>query len=338
MKLSRLNFKYTRSPLVTTLTVLAVLLVNMSAVQAGTLSCSVTTSAACTGTVVYRMSGVTNAHAELPSQSNVNYNSSVVCCNNVIGLSNSCAGTASTTLALSSTTNAHAEENTLATFPDHACISVPSGGAVTVGYQATNCSGFDTTLGSMESSNNSHVGDTAAYTTKICATASGVPQTISFSISDNSTGFGELSAVQSRYATDDTVGSTTDTADAHTISIASNASSGYSMTVTGTTLTCSSCTNGATITAVGASPVATSVGSEQFGLRLIKNSGTGSTSSPYSTNNWALDTASFPDLVATGLGDSVTTVFGVRYLSNIAAISEAGIYSAVITYTVTATF
>lgn len=209
---------------------------------------------------------------------------------------------------------------------------------MTVGYQATNCTGFDTTLGSLESSSNSHVGDTTAYTTKVCATAAGVPQTISFSISDNSIGFGALSAVQTRYATGDTVGTTTDTADAHTISIASNAASGYSMTVNGTTLTCHSCTNGATITAIGASPVAASVGSEQFGIRLAVNSGTGSTSSPYSTNAWALDTAAFPDTIATGLGDSATTVFGLRYLSNIASISEAGGYTAVITYTVTASF
>ena len=284
------------------------------------------------------MSGSSNAHAELPSQSNANYNSSVVCCTNVIGLSNSCAGTASTTLKLSSTTNAHAEENTFANFANNACISVPTGGNVTVGYQATNCTGFDTTLGSLESSSNSHVGDTTAYTTKVCATAAGVPQTISFSISDNSIGFGALSAVQTRYATGDTVGTTTDTADAHTISIASNAASGYSMTVNGTTLTCHSCTNGATITAIGASPVAASVGSEQFGIRLAVNSGTGSTSSPYSTNAWALDTAAFPDTIATGLGDSATTVFGLRYLSNIASISEAGGYTAVITYTVTASF
>ena len=61
---------------------------------AGTLSCSVATSGACTtGVVIYRMSGASNAHAELASQANANYNSNVVCCTNVIGIGNSCAAT-----------------------------------------------------------------------------------------------------------------------------------------------------------------------------------------------------------------------------------------------------
>ena len=80
------------------------------------------------------------------------------------------------------------------------------------------------------------------------------------------------------------------------------------------------------------------VGTEQFGVRLTINSGTGSTSSPYSTTDWAFDSAAFPDLVATGLGDSVTTVFGVRYITNTAALTEFGNYSSALTYTVTATF
>ena len=45
------------------------LFLSAKSVFAGTLSCSVTTAAACTGTVIWRMSGVTNAHAELPTQS-----------------------------------------------------------------------------------------------------------------------------------------------------------------------------------------------------------------------------------------------------------------------------
>lgn len=304
---------------------------------AGSLSCSITTSGACTGTVLYRMSDATNAHAELPSQSNTAYDNNVVCCTNVIGLGNSCAGTTATALKLSSTTNAHAEQNSQVNYPDNACISVPNGGSVSIGYQASNCTGFDTTLGSIASTTNAHVGDVAAYTTKICATASGVPQTISFNISDSTIGFGTLTAVQTRYATSDTLGSTTDNADAHTISIATNASSGYSLTIGGTTLTCSTC-GGATITAIGNTATAASIGTEQFGVRLGVNSGTGSANSPYNGANWALDTVAFPDLIATGIGDSVTTIFGARYIANTAAVTEFGSYSAVITYTVTATF
>jgi hypothetical protein len=53
---------------------------------------------------------------------------------------------------------------------------VPSGGSVSVGYQATNCNGYDTTLGSMSATDNSHVGNAAAYPSiQICASAAGTP-------------------------------------------------------------------------------------------------------------------------------------------------------------------
>ncbi|MFA5773002.1 MAG: hypothetical protein WC974_09755, partial [Thermoplasmata archaeon] len=78
---------------------------------AGTLSCSITTAAACTGTVIYRMSGTSNAHAELPSQATAAYDSNVVCCSGVTGLGNACSGTFATALKLSGVTNAHVEQN-----------------------------------------------------------------------------------------------------------------------------------------------------------------------------------------------------------------------------------
>jgi type 1 fimbria pilin len=68
------------------------------------------------------------------------------------------------------------------------------------------------------------------------------------------------------------------------------------------------------------------------------NSGTGLVASPYNTANWALDTGSFPDAVASGDGDEITTIFGARYISNSTAVTDFGNYNAVITYTVTATF
>ena len=214
-KLQQLNFNSQQTRVAFFVGIIVCVFASFHYAIAGSLSCSVTTSAACTGTVLYRMSGATNAHAELPSQSNAAYNSNVVCCTNVIGLSNSCASTTATALKLSSTTNGHAEQNSQVNYPDNACISVPSGGSVSIGYQATNCTGFDTTLGSIATTTNAHVGDATAYTTKICATAAGVPQTISFSISDSTIGFSSLTAVQTRYATGDTLGATTDSADAH---------------------------------------------------------------------------------------------------------------------------
>lgn len=167
-------FKYLS---ITSLIVISIFIA--SPVFAGTLSCSVTTAAACTGgtnTIILRMSGATNAHAELPSQSNVNYNSNVVCCSGVTGLSNTCTAPSAIALKLSGVTNAHAELNSQSNYANNACISAPTGGNVTVGYvtDPTTCvgAGYDTTLGTINKTTNSHVGNTTAYTTKICATAS----------------------------------------------------------------------------------------------------------------------------------------------------------------------
>ncbi len=137
---------------------------------AGTLSCSVTTAAACTGTVIWRMSGATNAHAELPSQATAAYANNVVCCSGVTGLGNSCSGVFATALKLSGVTNAHVQQT--GSYAQSACISVPSGGSVSIGYQATDCATYDTTLASMKTTTNSHVGNTTAYSEyKICGTA-----------------------------------------------------------------------------------------------------------------------------------------------------------------------
>lgn len=301
-------------------------------VYAGTLSCSITTAVACTGTVIYRMSGATNAHAELASQATAAYDSNVVCCSGVTGLGNACSGTFATALKLSGVTNAHSEQNSQVNYANSACISVPSGGSVSIGYQATNCTGFDTTLGSMSAVTNAHVGNGAAYSAiQICGTATGASQSLTFSLSDNTIEFGTLSAGDDFFADD--VGGNPTEIDAHTISVSTNASSGYTMTLSGTTLTASAFTIATT-----SANTASTVGTEQFGLRLNVNSGNGTVSAPYAATGFAFDSLNFPDQVASGAGDGVTSVFGVRYIGNISASTENGSYSSVLTYTVTATF
>ncbi len=165
----------------------------------------------------------------------------------------------------------------------------------------------------------------------------GGAQTLTFSLSDNTLGFGTISSVEGRYATGSGSGTNLDVVDAHTISAATNASSGYTITVQGTTLTCAGCGD-ATITALGGVAAASVPGTEQFGIRLIKNSGTGEVSTPYDSADWAFDTIGFPDVVASGSGDESSSVFGIRYLANVAADTEAGSYSSILTYTITAMF
>ena len=148
---------------------------------AGTLSCTIRASSCSGGEVeIFEMQNTTNSHAGLPSAS---YNN-LVCCSGVTDLGNACTGTFATALKLSGTSNAHVEQNSQANYANNACISVPSGGSVSVGYQSTNCSGFDTTLGSMTGTTNAHVGNTTAYTTKICATGAAAP-TLTFVVSTN---------------------------------------------------------------------------------------------------------------------------------------------------------
>jgi hypothetical protein len=173
---------------------------------------------------------------------------------------------------------------------------------------------------------------------QVSVTAS-VTESLTFTISDNSIGFGTLSVSAARYATGDTNGSSSET-EAHTIVVGTNAASGYTLTVDGTTLTCAagSTCGSATITAIGGTNTASSPGTEQFGLRMTASGGTGTVSAPYNGSGFALDTAAFPDEVASATGASANTTYSVRYLANIAADTEAGSYSATLTYTATANF
>ncbi len=299
------------------------------------LSCSVTTAGTCTGgsVVLLRMSGSTNAHAELPSQANANYANNVVCCSSSSSIGNSCSGSNYKVFGkLSGVTNAHMQQTSINTYLNDACLSDTStGDKITVGYQNTNCTGYDTTLLSMTATDNATVGDGSAYTSKVCATIT--PLVITFSLSTNSVGFGTLSSVSSRYANSVGTGSATEV-EAHTISASTNAVGGYTITVNGNTLTYGS----NTIDAIGGTNTLPSTGSKQFGLRANVTSGTGVVTSPYALSGFAFNTASLPSQVASGAGDNVTTIYSVRYLGNISTLTASGLYTANLNYLATGTF
>lgn len=144
---------------------------------AGTLSCTVRTSSCQVGeTNIFRLNGSTNAHAELASQSNYGR---LVCCSGPTGLGNSCVAlNSATVLRLSGSTNAHVEQNdqsTTAYDSNKACISANVGDTITVAYQNTNCTGYQTTVASISGTTNAHVGDSTAYTKKICASITAAP-------------------------------------------------------------------------------------------------------------------------------------------------------------------
>ncbi len=163
-----------------------------------------------------------------------------------------------------------------------------------------------------------------------------VAQSLTFSISDNTIGFGTLSSSAAAYATGDTLGSASEI-EAHNLIVGTNASNGYTMAVNGSTLAAAASST-VTITAIGASNVASSVGTEQFGLRLSATGGTGTVAVPYAASGFAFDSAAFPDQIASANTSSANTTYSARYLANITANTEAGSYAATLTYTATANY
>ncbi|MBI5221901.1 MAG: hypothetical protein HY980_00155 [Candidatus Magasanikbacteria bacterium] len=340
-----LFFKYFLS------TGIAVIFAIGSIAYAGTLSCSVTTAAACTGTVIWRMSGATNAHAELPSQSTAAYASNVVCCSGVTGLGTSCAGTFATALKLSGTTNAHTQQT--GTYAQSACISVPSGGSVSVGYQSTNCTSptaYDTTLGSMSAADNAHVGDGTAYTTKICGTAAGASASLTFTVSTDT--FPALTPGSPVFATS-------------TLSIDTNNTTGWNVTVsrddpdTTIDLDTDATVNiidqtawspGAATTTAGNAVRVSSLANSQkvLAFRVMTASGTASfvSSTWWGTTDAYIDSATSLwagfNSTAKKVGDSSISCSGtncarntVLYYLDVASTQKTGAYSGGITYTAT---
>jgi hypothetical protein len=160
-----------------------------------------------------------------------------------------------------------------------------------------------------------------------------VAQSLTFSISDNTIGFGTLSAGAAAYATGDTNGSASEVG-AHDLVVGTNAANGYTMSLNGATLT-----SGAnTITAIGASNTASAAGTEQFGLRMTAAGGSGTVTAPYAASGFAFDTAAFPDQVASASGASANTTYSARYIANITSNTEAGSYTTALTYTATANY
>ena len=160
-----------------------------------------------------------------------------------------------------------------------------------------------------------------------------VPQSLTFSISDNSISFGTLTAVAARHASGTAAGQSTEI-EAHNLIVGTNAANGYTMTVNGNTLT-----SGAnTINAIGNTNTASSVGTEQFGFRLTASGGSGAVVAPYAAAGFAFNTGGLPDQVATSTVASANTTYSARYIANITGITEPGSYTATLTYVATANF
>jgi hypothetical protein len=160
-------------------------------------------------------------------------------------------------------------------------------------------------------------------------------QFISFALSSNIVNFGNISSVQTRYASSTGLGDGSET-EAFNVKVNTNAPTGYYVTVQGATLT--SGVN--TISALGTTNTLPSVGSEQFGMRVTVSGSNGVVASRYSGTGFAYaGTATTTDIIGSAsVGDSATSTYSVRLMTNVAISTEAGDYTTSLVYVATANF
>src|SRR3990167_10945598 len=152
-------------------------------------------------------------------------------------------------------------------------------------------------------------------------------------VAGNSISFGSFSTTSTKSGTSVMAAST-------------NGGYGYAITVNGTTLTCTTCNGTQTISAL-ATQQTSSTGSEQFGINLKDNT-TPNVGAEVSGSGTATATANYgtADSFRFVTADSVASVavptnpnpFTASYIVNVAGTTEAGTYTATMTYIATATF
>lgn len=121
----------------------------------------------CSDTILFRISALSNAHAEMPDNSNYPY---AVCCRrNGDSLGTSCSS-GFTFLRLSAETNAHVQKNSYFEYPFPVCLS--SNYNVLCDYTADSCAsmGYTACIATISSDTNAHVADcvTDPYPLKVC--------------------------------------------------------------------------------------------------------------------------------------------------------------------------
>lgn len=232
-----------------------------------------------------------------------------------------------------------------ATIPANRCVQIEIGSnatsSATGASQITNPTSASTTAVILITAG----ADTGSITQNIIdndtvVISATVSQTISFTISTTTIYFGSLNSGGAKFASStNSAGDTTETI-GHTLAISTNAGSGYTITIRGQTLT-SQQDSADTITAIGSSAAASSIGTEQFGIRATVSGGTGSSvdatfsgGSTYGYDATATTSATF----ATGSGPTLTSTYSLRYLANISTVTEAGTYVASLVYVATANY
>ena len=207
-------------------------------------------------------------------------------------------------------------------------------------HQITNGSAGTTTLRITGSFGDTGVMSMAIITNGVVALSAEVLASLSFTVSDNTIYFGNLKSSGSScwaqgtdpgYVTCPTVAE----AEAFNMTAGTNASTGYTISVQGATLT-----SGANTIAAMSSTAAPSIGTEQFGIRANASGGSGSVNATYGTSGQYAYTANgtTPAAVASSSVASATTTYSVRYMANISTVTKAGSYTTNHTYIATGNF
>lgn len=233
------------------------------------------------------------------------------------------------------------------TFTITTCASYTTSGAAPVttftingttasgtGTMTNKATDVDSSVYTITETTDSATGAVVAETNGTVNITATVSPTLTFSNSDNSIGFGALSASGPRYATGDTLGSGSTTT-AHTMTVGTNATTGYTLTYNGPTLTSGANTIApATITATADG----TTGADQFALGATVT-GTGTVTSGYSTaaNDYKF-VASTVSQVASATGPITSDSIAVRYLANIPASKPAGNYATNLDWVATGNF
>lgn len=163
-------------------------------------------------------------------------------------------------------------------------------------------------------------------------------ETITFSISDVTIGFSDLSSTQATWATANEAGSASATS-AHNLRIATNAANGYVITYNGSTLT-----SGSDTITVGdwTDDENGTYGDEEFAISMdTDGDATIATGYDYDGGGANADYEFVVDSTTTIVsesGSTTTEIISIYYITNIAGNTEAGNYTTSITYIVTSTF
>jgi hypothetical protein len=232
-----------------------------------------------------------------------------------------------------------------AVVPANRCVQFRIGSNATVGGAGVSQITNPATPGSYVIAIAGSFTDTGSITSNIItddtvAVTGTVNQSLTFTISTSTIYFGTLGAGAPKYASStNPAGDTTETI-AHTLAVGTNAPSGFTLTARGQTLTSQQNASN-TITFMGATAASSTAGTEQFGIRLTESGGTGITLDPTfsQVSSYGYDgTATSSTVLATGSGSTPTSTYSLRYITNIAAVTEAGTYAANLVYVATANF